>query len=301
MHFPLLLIIHFLFACFIVWGNTYAKEKQTKTDISCPVIVSPHPRYAPSEIYQNSPFKAGEKIVYSVRYTGLLAGHTYMEVKPPIEYKGRWHQQFRTEVKSLESYEHIYRVQDVMESISDPHDFRISQFIFKQDEDSFFSDHFWQQKLLIFDHERCQVTEKISRKNKKEKVKNFALVHGAKDTLGMIYYLRMLDYELNIPQRTMVYSSEKNWWLEAYPMAREKIEVPVGEFNTTKLKLTTYLGKELQQQGDVYIWIAETPNRPIVLIQGDVKIGSLLFEMIEYVPGMQRTQEDAPNYVRQMR
>ncbi|MBF0287279.1 MAG: DUF3108 domain-containing protein [SAR324 cluster bacterium] len=267
--------------------------------MSCPLNVPARPQYAPSEIYQNSPFKAGEKAVYAVRYTGIVAGHIYMDVKPPILHKETWHRHFRTEVKSLESYENIYRIHDVMESISDSHDFRIAQFLFKQDEQSFFSNHFWKQKSLVFDHEHCLVTETIRRENKKDKVKSFALIRGAKDTLGMIYYLRTLDYEINIPQRTMVYSSEKNWWLETYPIAKEKVTVPAGEFSATKLKLTTYLGKELQQQGDVYLWIADTPNRPVVLIHGDVKIGSLRFEMTEYVPGIQRIPDHAvTNYAR---
>ena len=80
---------------------------------------------------------------------------------------------------------------------------------------------------------------------------DFDLEYGAVDALGAVFLLRTKNYKLGKIERFMVYTSEKNWWLEAKPVAFEKVKVPAGTFDTVKLSLKTYIGRELQQKGDV--------------------------------------------------
>lgn len=284
---PAYLLISGLFFMALTGGIIWGDAKKTQPAVQCPQTFPSRPILAVAETYRNTPFKAGEKAVYEIHYAGILAGHAYMNVNPPVQYKDIWHRQFQVEVKSLESYETLYHVHDVMKAISDPYDFRVAKFYLKQDEESLFSNRFRQSKSITFEHERCKVRETIQRHEKRDKIKEFDLVYGAKDSLGMIYYLRTLQYDLNTPVRTLVYSSEKNWWLEAVPVVKENVTVSAGEFETIKLQLVTYLGKELQQQGEVYIWIAQTPQRPLVKVQAEVALGSLWFELLKYEPGTQ--------------
>ena len=89
-----------------------------------------------------------------------------------------------------------------------------------------------------------------------------------------------MNFRLGEIQRIPVYSSRKNWWLDASPVKKEEIKVPAGTFSTIKLKLQTYLGKDLQQKGDVYAWIGiEHPARPLVRVEGEIKIGSVEMEL----------------------
>ena len=56
--------------------------------------------------------------------------------------------------------------------------------------------------------------------------------------------------------------------------------MPAGTFKAVKLKLQTFIGKDLQQKGDVWAWIAaEHPGRPLVQIQGEIKIGSVWIKL----------------------
>ncbi len=238
------------------------------------------------------PFQVGERAVYEIWFIGGLAGHILMEVKKPFKRNGVWHRHFFTELKSDKSYESLFRVHDEMTSISDPLDFRSVYFFFKQDERSLFSERIRQEKHLEFDHERCRAQE-IILKQKETKKQEFNLQYGAKDSLGMIYFLRTLHYEIGKQERALVYSSTKNWWLEATPVAKETIAVSAGKFKTIKIKLLTYFGKELEQQGDAYIWIAETRNRPVVKILGKLVIGSILFELVEYEAGKNPEMSDS--------
>ena len=64
------------------------------------------------------------------------------------------------------------------------------------------------------------------------------------------------------------------------------MEVEAGKFKAMKLKLQTFLGEELQQQGDVYMWIAtEHPARPMVQIEAEVKVGTFWMELASFRQG----------------
>ena len=275
-------LLPILLGC-LLWGQAFGQTGE-EAPPKCPPPIA-RPALASFETYRDTPFKAGENAIYEIRYAGLLVGQAQMKVNPPVLYNDRWHRQFILDVKTSEDHYTLYRIHDVMEAISDPHDFRIAQFTLKQDEETLFSKHFRQIKFLEFEHGRCKVREMIQQPNKAEKVEEFDLVAGAKDSLGVLYYLRTKPARLETTVRTLVYSSEKNWWLQSVPLVEETVSVPAGEFATTKFQLTTYLGKELQQKGNVFIWIAQTPQRPVVMIQAEVAIGSLWLELARYEPG----------------
>ena len=59
-----------------------------------------------------------------------------------------------------------------------------------------------------------------------------------------------------------------------------------GTFDAVKLDLQTFIGKELQQKGDVSMWIAQKhPSRPLVKITGRIKIGHVSIELSELEVG----------------
>ena len=66
----------------------------------------------------------------------------------------------------------------------------------------------------------------------------------------------------------------------------EMSKKPDGTYDTVKLKLTTFIGKELQQKGDIWAWVAtNTPEKQLIQVQGEIKIGSVFVKLHKYVPG----------------
>jgi hypothetical protein len=176
---------------------------------------------------------------------------------------------------------------DVAEAISQPWDFGVAQFYMEQDEGKMFGKRFRQTKWLEFDHDRCQVNERVTEPETPEKKASFELVPGANDSMGVVFNLRTQKFYLGKKVRLLVYTSEKNWWLEAEPVAFETLATPAGSFKTVKLKLQTFIGKDLQQKGDVWAWIdVEGPGRPLVQVQGEIKIGSVWITLKEFKPGI---------------
>jgi 3'-phosphoadenosine 5'-phosphosulfate (PAPS) 3'-phosphatase len=85
--------------------------------------------------------------------------------------------------------------------------------------------------------------------------------YGAVDVIGATLKLRTFNYVPGKAERFLVYTSEKNWFLEAHPVGIEDVSVPAGTFKAMKVRLQTFIGKEMQQKGDVFVWIADDKQR----------------------------------------
>lgn len=232
------------------------------------------------DVYHGQPFYPGEKASYEVHYFGVLVGYGHLEVRNPVKFGNKWLRHFIAHASTGDWYRAIFVAKDYAMAYSSPHDYAIKKFYIKQDEGKMFGKRFIQEKWLTFDHENCEVSETVKTPEKPLKLEKAELSPGAIDALGVIYKIRTLDFQVGKMEKLLVYSSQKNWWLEAKPLAIEQIEVPAGTFTAFKLKLQTYIGKELQQKGDVHAWIAaEHPNRPLLKLEGEIKVGNVVMEL----------------------
>ena len=255
-------------------------------DVVCPKTPENIPEITRASVYQTTPFKAGEKTTYELSYSGMKAGYADIEAKSPAKLNGIWHRIFNIDAKTGDWFRSIFYGHDLVMAYSRPWDFGVSKFYIEQYEEPVFKKAYISKKWLDFAHQDCRVNEKTWDPEKGERHATHNVVRGAMDALGAIFYLRTLDYKLGERRRALVYTSEKNWWLEADPLLFEKVKTPVGEFDAVKVKLRTYLGKVMQQKGDIFIWIATgTRERQLLKIQGEIKIGSVWARMINYQPG----------------
>ncbi len=259
---------------------------QEGNSFECPNDKPKIPNIERDDVYADSPFKAGEEAIYELTWAGMKAGYGTLDVRPPLRHKGVWHRVFHAAASTGDWFKLIFVAKEEIQSISRPWDFGISKFYMDQNEGKLLSRAFIQKKWLDFDHANCKVTERTAQQDKDEKIGTFDLSYGANDALGALYNLRTKTYKLGQKERVLVYTSEKNWFLEAEPVAFEKVKVPAGEFETVKLKLQTFIGKDLQQKGEVYMWIGtDTPDKPLVQIQGEIKIGSIWIKLHKYKNG----------------
>jgi len=252
----------------------------------CPKSVPTPPDIPRARVYADVPFKSGEAATYELTWSGIKAGYATMEVRSPRRHNGLWHRVFHIDAATGDWFKAIFIAKESMEAVSRPWDFGVSQFYLEQNEGRLFGTSFQQKKWLSFDHDRCQVHERIQLPEKPEDNVDHELTHGANDALGVVYNLRTRNFKMGTTEKALVYTSEKNWFLEAEPVAMERVTVPAGTFDTVKLKLQTFIGKDLQQKGDVWAWISTaTPERQLVQVQGEIKIGSVWIKLSSYTPG----------------
>ncbi len=257
---------------------------------------------ARSDVYKGVPFQPGEEARYVLKY-GIMrvhVGYGFLRVQAPTKYKvsigrkeeqvleeSRWHRVFSAEAYTGDWYKMVFAGHDTMQAFSRPWDFGVSKFYINQDEEKPLVRRFRAEKWLDFDHTQCRVQERTldHKKNKEENGEHF-LEPGAIDALGALYKLRTYDFELNKVERFLVYTSEKNWWLEATPLAFETVKTPYGTHKAVKLAVQSYLGKELQQKGKLFVWLAtDMPEKPMLKVEGKVTFGSVYLEMDRFTPG----------------
>lgn len=261
-------------------------EAGSFAEVKCPKDPEKIPKISRSAVYKDTPFKSGEKTTFELSYSGMKAGYATIEVQSPSKHNGIWHRIFSIDAKTGDWFKSIFYGHDQAVAYSRPWDFAVSKFYMEQYEAPIFRKPYIAKKWLDFDHGGCEVKEKVWDPVKKDRTKNIGLVRGAMDALGALLYLRTLDYKVGDRKRALIYTSEKNWWLEADPIAIETIKTPVGNFEAVKLKLRTYLGDVMQQKGDMFLWIStRTKERQLLQIQGEIKIGSVWARMINYQPG----------------
>lgn len=238
-----------------------------------------------SDTYKNSPFKAGEMSEYAISWMGMLAGYGSIEVQAPQKVDGVWQRAYHVEGRTGDWFKGIYVANDSASAVVRPWDEGVTKFYIEQQEGKFLGKSFVMKKWLDFSHDRCKVMEKTEHSETGTMSIERGLQYGAIDVIGATLKLREFNYVPGKVERFLVYTSEKNWFLEATPLAIEDVTVPAGTFKAMKVKLQTFIGKDLQQKGDVFVWIASDKQRTLVQVQGDIKIGSVYMRLSKYTPG----------------
>lgn len=264
--------------------TAFAEDSEFKVVCPNPLPASPK-EVARSDVYKDTPFKAGEISTFEVSWSGILAGYGTIEIQSPQKHNGVWHRVYHVDGKTGDWFKGFYVAHDEATAFARPWDWGVSKFYLEQQEGKLIGKSFVQKKWLDFDHSKCKVSEKVWMPEKADDIQVRDVQYAAIDAIGAALKLRTYDYKINTPEKFLVYTSEKNWFFEATPVAKETIEVPAGKFKATKLKLQTYIGKDLQQKGDVYAWVADAVPRQLVQIQGEIKIGSVFMKLHKYQAG----------------
>ncbi|WP_159455384.1 DUF3108 domain-containing protein [Pseudobacteriovorax antillogorgiicola] len=283
-------------------GISNTKQDNFEQEVICPGKVAEAPQWSRSKTYQGVPYGYGEEARYELKYGSVRVhvGYGFMRVGKPLKYKipvakkngqlvyeKRWHRVFSVEAYTGDWYKAIFQAHDKLQAFSRPWDGGISKFYISEDHDKPFEVRSRREKWLEFDHVNCSVktVEEVKHKNKR-KEGNYDVFPGAVDALGAAYKLRSLDFKVGEKQKFVVYTSEKNWWLEAMPLAEEKVQVKAGTFDAVKVNLITSAGQQFEQKGTVTMWLATNhPNKPLIKIEGEAKFGSFYLELDQFTPG----------------
>ncbi len=229
------------------------------------------------------PIAAGEKSQYFLYFYGLTVGTLELKVEQNKDIPSYW--VFRGSVKSSEITSSFFTIQDTLESLTEPLPYRTLRTKLEQNEKYLLGKNVNQRKVLDFRHPKCQITETIEKKAHPPEVDitNYPLEPGAMDLISAIHKLRSIPYEQVKKASLTVFSSGKNWTLKVLVEGVEDVRVAAGLFPSYKLKLETHIGSKLQQKGNLYMWIGAThPNKPMVKMVGDVKLGQLKIELNQF-------------------
>lgn len=232
--------------------------------------------------YSKLPFDVGERIQYKITYMGIKGGTAELLVRTPVKWEDTWAHRFTGEVLSASWVSWFIVLHDSLECLTEGNtDFVPVRFYINQSEGSF-----QQSKLLHFSTKDKKIRQETRREGREPKTDEFEFLR-AQDAIGAIYYLRsrlasgVYKDEFQFP----IFTSEKTWDAKGKLLKQESLKVEGNSYETDLYELHTQLGSSLQQKGKFRVWFTRDSRRLPVLIEADVKFGSVKVALSEWDQG----------------
>ncbi len=267
------------------------KKVSTKTKSPEAVIISARqPELEDNEGFDhqrrpiNDPFRVGEKVVHSVRFFAAEAGTLTLEVLPFSEVNSKKSYHFQIGLQTSRLFSSVYSVEDLVDTYVDyvdlvPHVFKTSiresgklaqaQGFFNQ---STLKSNYWEKKY--------------TKKNGEEEIKkSWDLLPFSQNAFSSIFYMRVFNWKIGKEYSFRVSDDEKNVVFKATAVAKEKIDTDAGEFQAIKIKADIFSRGALTTSHPLLLWISDDDRKLILRIEADIKIGSLVSEIVEIDKG----------------
>jgi hypothetical protein len=213
-----------------------------------------------------APFSEGERLVYEISWLGMNVGTGILEVKPDQVHENKEALRIISTARSNDLISVFFPVEDRIESVMDANHY--FSYLIKVTQRHGSRRVY---KEILFDQELHQAAMIY-----KGKTRLYSIPPQVQDSLSSLYFFRTLG-DLTVGQSVFidVHESKKNWRLEVQILGREKVTVPLGTFDTIKVKALVRYEGVLMDKGDVYLWITDDERRIPVLMKGRIVIGNV--------------------------
>ncbi len=241
------------------------QQKTAKKPVKPPAVAAP--------VVPAAPFRNAESLTYSGAWLSLndvLAIQLNANDDRPFNAHPVWHFQARLQTKNPLHY--VLAVDDRFDSYSAHTDFSGEQFEMHLNEGSKVETHIVRMtpSSMPLPAGATQVQ----------------LLHGTRDALGFLYYLRTVNWQQTKDVRAPVFDGRKVYDVHASVVEpRKDVAVTAGKFTATGLSIQPFVnGKELADT-KITLWIALDAARTPVLIELALPFGSGRIELMQASPG----------------
>ncbi|WP_127718046.1 DUF3108 domain-containing protein [Halobacteriovorax sp. HLS] len=235
-------------------------------------------------------FFPNEKFVLKASYLGVTVGHAKLESLPVVSVAGRKAFHFKGSLKSASFYNYIYTVEDWVESYVDaetfvPVKYTLIQRESGQDVDDLqlfdsetLKTHFWYKKIK---------KEKLSKKELHEYTPKYF-----QDSFSALYFVRGLDLSVGSKYEFPIITRAKLWLMNMEVEKIERIKIMGKWQDAYRIKAETRFPGILRKKGDILFWFSVDKYRKLLKFQGNVKIGAIEGELVEYEKGDEKFSMD---------
>ncbi|MDH4101056.1 MAG: DUF3108 domain-containing protein [Nitrospirota bacterium] len=213
----------------------------------------------------NHAFREGEELEFELSWFGVKAGTAVMKVERRFLMNDRSVYKIVSTARSADYFAMLYRVDTSAESFMDAEGLFSWRFRIRQKEGSYSRD-----KELIFDYDR-----KWAVYSREERVTTYDIPGRVQDALSCFYYVRTQPLEVGKSLTVPTFENKKYWEVEVRVLRKEKITTPAGTFNTILIQPLLKFKGLFQHKGTVYLWVTDDQRRMPVMMQSEIKIGSI--------------------------
>lgn len=216
-------------------------------------------------------FGVGERLVYDVGYSFIVAGEAVMAVPRIDTIAGRPCYQIEFSVNSTPTFSWIFKVEDKYESVLDVEGIFPWRFKQRIREGKYSRD---------FEAEFDQV-KNIARTGDKE----YPIPPYVHDIISAFYYARTLDYSKMRPGEKVYLANfykDTTYPLPIKFLGHQRIDVDAGTFDCVLVEPLIREGGLFKAEGRIIIWLSNDERKIPVKVNTKVTIGSIDVELREY-------------------
>ena len=220
-----------------------------------------------------APFHNGESLAYSGLWLSLkdvIAAQLTAHDDRPFSGHSEWH--FQAQLQTKNPLRYVLQVDDHFDSYSAHTDFAGEQFEMHLNEGAKNENHILRMAPIQTPLPAGALQVQV--------------LHGTRDALGFLYYLRTVNWQLTKEVRSPVFDGRKVYDVHAAVVTpRSEQVVAAGKFSATGLSIRPYInGKELADT-KITLWIAQDSAHTPVLIEVELPFGSGRVELTQANPG----------------
>ncbi|HVO82328.1 MAG TPA: DUF3108 domain-containing protein [Terriglobales bacterium] len=223
-------------------------------------IIPPPPNYQ---------FPSGQKYVYTVEWHLFTAGNATVR----LESSGT-EQHVAATADSTGVVNVLYKVHDRFEAWFSPHSF-CSLHVTKHTEEGSHK----RDTTIVFDYARRKsVLDEKNLKTAELKHAQNDIPTCVTDVVSGFYYLASLPLQTGDSYTFSLNDGGKTADVTAKVEARERVKVPLGTYQTIRVKAEAISGP-MKGKGSVFVWFTDDANRTPVQMRSKLGWGTLLFRM----------------------
>jgi hypothetical protein len=213
------------------------------------------------------PFRVGERLDYRVGWTMFnQAASLQLHVRERRPFFGRhaWH--FQAVARTLDPVRSLYVLDDQFDSYTDTRTLAARQF------EMYLRERGESQNVIV----RYRAEDELAWSDQRMTT----VPAGTRDPLGLIHYLRTVDWTRERSLRVPVHDGRKLYEVEAsLSAASASTTVPAGSFSARQIAIRVFEGEAPVRGVSFQLWLANDARRTPVRIEASLPFGTLRVEL----------------------
>jgi hypothetical protein len=271
----------FLISIFVFTGcGVFRKARLPETlEVPLPKVSTTEVRPEEVALLKERAFPVGEKLTYSLRWTGVHVGHATLEVKDIIEFNDSRAYRVISRARSNDFFSLMYRVDDMVQSFIDINKFHSLRLEKRQEEGNYRS-----FKIIEYDQVNHTARQFKYKDGSVEEVK-FSIPPNVHDILSCLYYLRNQSVNVGESVFIKVSADDKNYDLEVKVHKKERIEIPnLGAYDAILVEPIAKFKGIFMSKGKMLVWVTDDSRKIPLLMKSRIPVGSLV-AVLEKIEG----------------
>lgn len=223
----------------------------------------------------NNAFGLGEQLVFKIKYAGITAGISTIEVADTVRIDGHLCYRIDNRTQSTETFSVFYKVDDRAASWFD-----VDQFVSRRFEKHLREGDFRADAAIEFDQESGIARYPLKKGEPEVEVPPCVL-----DVFAAIFYVRLLPLEIGQDVVFDNHDNKKTYPLVVKVLKKELIKVEAGVFQCIKVQPLLRTPGLFEHKGDLWVWLTDDEYHMPVLMKSKVAVGSVNAELAEYTLG----------------